>query len=230
MPTRKVSSCFFFLMSSEFSSGRGNGWESADTLSTFGIDYAPSTDEADPLPTGLNNWGAARLIGELINAARSKDPADRMAFIDADPDDSSWSVHRAMWRKWYKILTPKVNQAIDKVLSELESLPKMMLYQQDDDAFPELTNLIAMTNSASKALFGDYACNGAFLKKDAQPAFKMLLAQTHARHKRNWKRALTTLFGKVNPQGVALAEGVGLWPALEKHMKSKLGYILHSFD
>jgi len=219
MPTRKVSSCFFFLMSSEFTVNRGNGWDSAATLSTFGIDFVPSTRDDAPVPATLTREESRR-IGEFISAARQQDHSDRLEFIDSDATDASWAAHRATWMKWYKKLSPKVNEAIDKVLDELESLPKTMLHQQDDDTFPALVYLVSQAlSSASNALFGEYACNGSFLKIEAHGAFQMLLAQTHARHKRSWKRALTILFGKVDAQGTPLQEGVGRWPKLVKDME-----------
>ncbi|KIM38289.1 hypothetical protein M413DRAFT_12967 [Hebeloma cylindrosporum] len=96
MPTRKVSSCVFFLLSSQFDGASGNGWESADTLAVFGIDYAPSAVEDDPLPKGLTR-ADSRLIAEFIDAARAHDLAGRMVFIDADDSDAAFAPHRAAW-------------------------------------------------------------------------------------------------------------------------------------
>jgi hypothetical protein len=220
MPTRKVSSSFLFLMSSEFKAKCGNGWESPATLSIFGIDHPPSADPTDPLPAGLSREDS-RQISEFVTAVRDhSDPIVRLRFVDDDTSDASWAAHRATWRKWYKKLSPKVNTAIDKVLDDLETLPQTMLHQQDDDTYPELDNLIGNAlNPASRQLFGEFACNGAFLKKEAHLAFRMLLVQTHARHRRSWVRALTTLFGKITRDGTPLDNTAGLWPMLSKDMK-----------
>jgi len=218
MPTRKVSSCFFFLMSSEFKRHEGNGWDSLDTLLTFGIDYAPSADPDDCLPSGLTREESRRIY-EFIDEARGQTASNRLKFIDSDASDASWAAHRATWRKWYKKLSPKVNEAIDKVLEELETLPKMMLRQQEDDTFPELENLVGEAiNPVCTQLFGKYVSNGRFLKKEATGACRMLFTQTYARHKRNWRKALTTLFGKVNADGTPEEKDVGLWPRLVEEM------------
>lgn len=215
MPTKKASTCLFWLLCSEFFPGRGNGWESPDTLTALGIDHAPSANPEDPVPAGLRKEDAL-LVRELINAACDRDIKNRLLFIDADTSDASLAKHRLAWRKWYLKMTPKINNAVDKVLSELDCLPKQMLHQQDDDTFPELVNLITLAlNQASKELLGNYSCNGPFLANPAQPVFKMFLAQTYARHKRSWKRAMTALHGK-DP----MATDAGLWPALKKIMKS----------
>lgn len=215
MPTRKASTCLFWLLCSEFFDGRGNGWESPDTLSALCIDHAPSADPEDPVPAGLRKEDAL-LVRELINATINKDMADRMDFIDVDTSGATWTKHRSVWRKWYLKLTPKINNAVDKVLSELDCLPKQMLEQQDDDTFPELNNFASLAlNPASKELLGNYSCNGPYLANPAQPIFKMFLAQTLARHKRCWRRAITALYGKV-----PMAADAGLWASLEKIMKS----------
>ena len=209
-------------MSSEFKAQQGNGWDAPDTLATFGINRAPSIDENDPLPAGLTR-DESRRIREFIDAARNKEADARMKFIDNDDADASWAPHRASWRKWYKRLSPKVNAAVDKALGELETLPKAMIRQQDDDTFPELDNLVIVAlHPVTKLLFGEYVCNGLFVKKEASPTVRMMLAQTYARHKRSWKKALTFLFGKVSADGVPLQEGQGSWSKLVTAMKGML--------
>lgn len=218
MPTRKVSSCFFYLMSSEFKAHEGNGWQTPNTRLTFGIDHAPSAIPDAPLPAGLTREESRRVY-EFIQEAHGTEASERLKFIDSDASDASWAAHRATWRQWYKKLSPKVNNAIDKVLNELNTLPKTMIRNQEDDSFPELDNLISSLNPVGTELFGEYVCNGNVLKKEASMACRMLLVQTYARHKRSWRKALTTLFGKVTPDGIPLVEGVGLWPTLMKDMK-----------
>lgn len=93
-----------------------------------------------------------------------------------------------------------------------------MICNQEDNSFPELNNLISSLNPIGTELFGEYVCNGNILK-EASMACRMLLVQTYARHKRSWRKALTTLFSKITPDGIPLVEGVGLWPTLMKDMK-----------
>lgn len=206
-------------MSSEFKAHEGNGWDAPETLATFGINCAPSIEQNDPLPAGLTR-DESRRIREFIDAVRNTDADARLKFIDNDDSDASWAPHRASWRKWYKRLSPKVNAAIDKALEERETLPKAMIRQQDDDTFPELDNLVGTAlNPVGKILFGEYACNGPFLKREASTACRQMLAQTYARHKRNWKKALTFLYDKVSADGIPLKEGYGAWPRLVNAMK-----------
>jgi hypothetical protein len=82
---------------------------------------------------------------------------------------------------------------------------------------------VALTTPVCIELFGEHACNSAFLRTAAQPAFKMFLAQTHARRKRAWKRSFQTLFGKVDAQGIPEAESVALGPSFQKLMNG-MGY------
>ena len=96
MPTRKVSSCFFYLMSSEFKEHEGNGWQTPNTQLTFGIDHTPSAIPDAPLPAGLTREESRRVY-KFIQEAHGTEASERLKFIDSDASDASWAAHRATW-------------------------------------------------------------------------------------------------------------------------------------
>jgi len=217
MPTRKTSTCFLFLMSSTFSSEVKIGWDAPSVFKRFGINHAPSVDSDDPVPSGLTK-DESRLIREFITYIGTQPATERLLLIDSEASDASWQPHRKAWCKWYPKLSGKVNQAVDEVLDELESLPKTMIRQQANDAFPLLDDFCNAVNDACTELFGAAMSNGRFLWRDARLAGKMFFVQMYSRHKKNWKKALTVLHGKVNAKGTPEEPGAGLWPALVAHM------------
>ena len=193
------------------------GWDAASVYKRFGIDHAPSVDSDDPVPSGLTK-DDSRLIREFITHIGTQPPNRRLMLIDADASDASWQPHRVAWCKWYPKFSGKLNRAVDEVLDQLETLPKTMIRQQANDAFPLVDDFCHAVNDACAELFGDAMSNGRFLWPDARLAAKMFFVQMFGRHKKNWKTALTVLHGKVDATGTPLAPGVGLWPALVAHM------------
>ena len=195
MPSLKSSSIFLVCMSHQ-APEKACLWDCPETLALYNIDHAPSSQDSVSILRGLNRHSMS-LMADFIVAIEKTPIGDRAAFIDRKRKDDAWVEHRAIWMRWFRSFSTRVNFLLDQSLRDNDCLPHQRMRAMIMTSYPTADTCARFIDELAVSLFTEEILSGDQVAPEIGSVLKPLISiALSTRWLRKYKLAIHTLTGE----------------------------------